>query len=46
MKTSYLFGAILVCSLAGTLLGGRSAKTACLVVSGALSLYGLARLLG
>jgi len=46
MKTTYIFGAILACSLAGSLLAGRSAKTAFLLLSGALSLYGLARLVG
>ncbi len=46
MKTSYIFGAILVCSIAGTLMGARSGKTALLVVSGVLSGYGLFRLLG
>jgi hypothetical protein len=46
MKTSYIFGAILACSLIGTLVGARTTKTALLVVSGALSVYGLARLLG
>ena len=46
MKTSYLFGAILACSVAGALIGHRSAKTFCLLASGALSIYGLARLLG
>ena len=46
MKTSYLFGAILACSIIGTLVGARSMKTALLVVSGGLSGYGLLRLLG
>jgi hypothetical protein len=46
MKTSYILGAILACSAAGTLLGDRAAKTAFLVLSGILSIYGLARLLG
>jgi hypothetical protein len=46
MKTTYILGAILVCSVIGTLVGARSMKTALLVVSGILSLYGLARLLG
>ncbi|WP_171016183.1 hypothetical protein [Ramlibacter sp. 2FC] len=44
MKTTYIFGAILVCSLTGTLMAGRTAKTVLLVLSGALSLYGLARI--
>ncbi|MBK6295741.1 MAG: hypothetical protein IPO19_14895 [Rhodoferax sp.] len=46
MKTSYIFGAILACSVAGTLVGARATKTALLVVSGLLSAYGLFRLLG
>lgn len=46
MKTSYIFGAILACSVIGTFVGARAAKTVLLVLSGALSLYGLARLLG
>ncbi|WP_342129198.1 hypothetical protein [Hydrogenophaga sp. OTU3427] len=45
MKTSYILGAILVCSLLGAVVSGRSVKTACLLLSGALSLYGLARML-
>lgn len=44
MKTTYILGAIFACSVTGTLLAGRTAKTVFLVVSGALSLYGLARL--
>ena len=46
MKTSYIFGAILVCSMAGVLMGARAGKTALLVVSGALAGYGLFRLVG
>jgi hypothetical protein len=46
MKTSYIFGAILACSVMGTLVGARTAKTALLVLTGILSLYGLIRLLG
>jgi len=46
MKTSYIFGAILACNIVGALVGARSTKTALLVVSGMLSVYGLARLLG
>ncbi|ABE46064.1 hypothetical protein Bpro_4172 [Polaromonas sp. JS666] len=46
MKTTYILGAILACSVTGTLVGARSAKTALLVVSAVLSLYGLVRLLG
>jgi hypothetical protein len=46
MKTSYLFGAILACNLVGVMMGGRAAKTSCLLLSGALAIYGLVRLLG
>lgn len=46
MKTSYIFAAILACSFAGALIAGRTGKTVFLVLSGALSLYGLARLIG
>ena len=46
MKTTYILAAILACSVAGTLVGARSTKTGLLVVTGALSLYGLVRLLG
>ncbi|MBK6321830.1 hypothetical protein [Candidatus Aalborgicola defluviihabitans] len=46
MKTTYIFGAILACSLVGTLVGARGTKAAMLVVSGPLSVYGMARLLG
>lgn len=46
MKTTYIFGAILACSVTGTLAGARAAKTALLVLTGILSLYGLIRLLG
>ncbi len=46
MKTSYIFAAILACSAAGALLGHLSAKNLMLLASGALSLYGLARMLG
>lgn len=46
MKTSYILGAILVCSVIGSLVGARSTKTALLVVTGVLSVYGLVRLLG
>ncbi|MES2361765.1 MAG: hypothetical protein V4646_08175 [Pseudomonadota bacterium] len=45
MKTSYIFGAILTCSIIGTFTGARTAKTVLLVLSGAFSLYGLVRLL-
>lgn len=46
MKTTYIFGAILACSIIGALVGARSVKTGLLVTSGLLSLYGLFRLLG
>ncbi|MDN3921216.1 hypothetical protein [Roseateles violae] len=46
MKTSYILGAILACSASGALIGDRAAKTCFLVLSGVLSIYGLARLLG
>lgn len=46
MKLTYVFGAILACGIVGTLVSARSAKTAFLLVSAALSLYGLFRLLG
>lgn len=46
MKTTYILGAILACSIIGTLVGARSAKTVLLVICGILSAYGLARLLG
>ena len=46
MKTTYIFGAILACSIVGTLVGSRSAKTALLLVSGLLAVYGLVRILG
>jgi len=46
MKTTYILGAILACSVTGTLVSSRATKTALLVVSGILSIYGLARILG
>ncbi|MES2361724.1 MAG: hypothetical protein V4646_07965 [Pseudomonadota bacterium] len=46
MKTTYIFGAILACSVIGALIGARAAKTALLVATALLSLYGLFRLLG
>jgi len=46
MKTTYILGAILACSVIGTLVGARGAKTGFLVVTALLSLYGLFRLLG
>ena len=46
MKTSYIFGAILLCSLMGAVVGARGTKTALLVATGLLSAYGLVRILG
>ena len=46
MKTTYILGAILACSVIGTLVGGRGVKTGMLVLTALLSLYGLFRLLG
>ena len=46
MKTSYIFGAILACSVIGALVGARAAKTGFLALTALLSLYGLFRLLG
>ena len=46
MKTSYIFGAILLCSIAGALVGSRATKTVLLVGTGVLSAYGLFRILG
>lgn len=45
MKTLYIFVAILIASIAGALVGGRSSKTAFLFLTGALSVYGVIRLL-
>lgn len=46
MKITYIFGAILVCSLIGAMVPTRAVKTILLVLSGVLSAYGLFRLLG
>ncbi len=46
MKLIYIFGAILICSLLGSLVANRAMKTALLVATGALSLYGIFRLVG
>ena len=46
MKTTYILGAILACSIIGALVGARAAPTALFVASALLSLYGLFRLLG
>lgn len=46
MKSSYLFAAILACSAIGAVIGSRGTKSALAVVSAALALYGLVRLIG
>ena len=46
MKTTYILGAILVCSIVGILLPTRVAKSILLVSTGVLAAYGLFRLLG
>lgn len=46
MKMIYVFAAILACSLVGALVAGRALKTTLLVATGALSLYGIFRLIG
>jgi len=46
MKTSYILGAILACSVIGILVPARSTKTILLVVTGILSAYGLFRIFG
>jgi hypothetical protein len=46
MKTTYIFAAILICSVIGALLGDRAAKTAMLITSGFFAAYGLIRFLG
>lgn len=46
MKTSFIFIAILVSSVAGTLTSNRAVKTGMLVACGGLSLYGMLRFLG
>ena len=46
MKTSYLFIGILALSVLGVVVGGRTAKNACFLATGALGAYGLFRLLG
>jgi hypothetical protein len=45
MKTTYIFGAILACSVIGALVGARAARTVLFLISGLLSGYGLYRLL-
>jgi hypothetical protein len=46
MKFSYLFAAILACNAIGAVTGGRGTKSALAVVSAALALYGLIRIVG
>lgn len=46
MKMTYIFAAILVCSVIGALVPTRMVKTLLLLLSGALAAYGLYRLLG
>jgi hypothetical protein len=45
MKTSYIFFAILACSVIGALAGARSTKTLFLGITAILSTFGLLRLL-
>jgi hypothetical protein len=45
MKTTYIFGAILACSIIGALVGARNTKTVFLLLSAILAAYGLFRLL-
>ena len=46
MKTTYIFLAILACSILGASAKDRGVKTVLLVTTGVLSLYGLFRMLG
>lgn len=46
MKTSYIPGATLASHVLGLLVGGRTVKNGFIVVSGALAVYGLVRILG
>ncbi len=46
MKTTYILGVILICSIAGTLVSSRAVKNVFMLLTGVLSVYGLARLLG
>jgi hypothetical protein len=46
MKTSFIFIAILVLSIAGALSSSRAVTTGMFAVCGALSLYGMLRFLG
>ena len=46
MKTTYIFGAILACSIVGALVGARASKTGLFVATGIFSAYGLFRILG
>jgi predicted membrane protein len=46
MKTTYIFGAILACSIIGAVVGARTAKTIFLLMTAILAAYGLFRILG
>jgi hypothetical protein len=46
MKASYLFGAILLCSVVGAMVPTRSVKTLLLGVIGVIAALGLLRALG
>ena len=46
MKTIYIFGAILGCSIIGALVPTRTVKTILLVTTGVLAGYGVFRLMG
>ncbi len=46
MKMTYVFAAILVCSVIGAMVPTRTVKTILLVLTGVLAGYGLYRLLG
>lgn len=45
MKSTYIYGGILACSIIGILIGNRAAKTTLMVVSAVLAAYGLFRIL-
>ena len=46
MKTTYILGAILASSAVGAWTGDGKVKNVFLLLSGALAIYGLARLIG
>ncbi|MES2091970.1 MAG: hypothetical protein V4532_18610 [Pseudomonadota bacterium] len=46
MKFSYLFALILACNAVGVITSHRGTKTAMALVSAALAIYGLAKILG